>query len=114
VDSKRSQGDGPTDDIRRLDVKPSSVERSTQLRLEPIRLSSTPVKFIPPPTSDEAKIYVEIESQLRDLQAHYTGTTGERRAVEQRILQRMSEKYGISPEQIWDTYLKVQGWEIKP
>jgi hypothetical protein len=68
-------------------------------------------EFIPRPTSGEVKIYAEIEHRLRDLQVD---NTRERRAVEQRILQRMSEKYGISPEQVWNTYLKVQGWEIKP
>jgi hypothetical protein len=111
VTNKRPQGDGPTDDIKRVDVKPSSVERRSKLRLEPIRLLSTPVEFIPPPTSDEVKIYVEIEHQLRDVQVDYRG---ERKAVEQRILQRMAEKHGISPEQVWATYLKVQGWEIRP
>jgi hypothetical protein len=111
VTNKRPQGDGPTDDIKRVDVKPSSVERRSKLRLEPIRLLSTPVEFIPPPTSDEVKIYVEIEHQLRDVQVGYRG---ERKAVEQRILQRMAEKHGISPEQVWATYLKVQGWEIRP
>jgi hypothetical protein len=34
--------------------------------------------------------------------------------VEQRSLQRMSDKHGISQEQVWNTYLKVQGWEIRP
>jgi uncharacterized protein YgiM (DUF1202 family) len=111
VTSKRAQGDGSTDAIKRVEVKSSSMERRSQLRLEPIRLLSIPVEFIPRPTSDEVKIYAEIEHRLRDLQVD---NTRERRAVEQRILQRMSEKYGISPEQVWNTYLKVQGWEIKP
>ena len=110
VTSKRAQGDGPTDDINRVE-KSSSMERRSRLRLEPIRLLSIPVEFIPRPTSDEVKIYAETEHQLRDLQAD---NTRERREVEQRILQRMSEKHGISPEQVWNTYLKVQGWEIKP
>jgi hypothetical protein len=92
-------------------VKPPSLERGPQLRLEPIRLLSTPIEFIPRPTSDEMRIYVELEQQLRDLQA---SNAEERRVVEQHSLQRMSDKHGISPEQVWNTYLKVQGWEIRP
>jgi uncharacterized protein YgiM (DUF1202 family) len=111
VASKRPQGEGSADDIKRVDAKPSSLERRPQLRLEPIMLLSTPAEFIPRPTSDEVRIYVELEQQLRDLPA---GDAEERRAVEQRSLQRMSDKYGISPEQVWNTYLKVQGWEIRP
>jgi hypothetical protein len=56
-------------------------------------------------------IYGEMEQQLRGLQAV---KSEERRAVEQRILQRMSDKHGISPEQVWNAYLKVQGWQIRP
>jgi hypothetical protein len=111
VASKRLQGEGSADDVKRGDVKPPSVERRPLPRLEPISLTSTPVEFIPRPTSDEVRIYAELEQQLRDVQA---GNPGERRAVELHHLQRMSEKYGISPEQIWNTYLKVQGWEIRP
>jgi len=73
-------------------------------------LLSTPVEFIPHPTSDEVKIYVELEQQLRDVQG---SNAEERSAVEQRILQRLSDKHGISSEQVWNTYLKVQGWEIR-
>ena len=111
VASKRLQGEGSADDAKRLDVKPPSTERRALPRLEPISLMSTPVEFIPRPTSDEVRIYLDLEQQLRDVQA---ANPGERRAVEQHHLQRMSEKYGISPEQIWKTYLKVQGWEIRP
>lgn len=111
VVNKRPQGDGTTGDVKRGDVKPFGLEKGPHLQLEPIRLLSTPVEFIPRPTPDEVKIYAEIEQQLRDLQA---GNSEERRAVEQRILQRMSDKHGISPEQAWNTYLKVQGWEIRP
>jgi hypothetical protein len=106
VASKRTQGDGTTGD-----VKPLTVEKGARLQLEPIQLLSTPIEFIPSPTSDEVKIYGEMEQQLWGLQA---GTSEERRAVEQRILQRMSDKHGISPEQVWNTYLKVQGWQIRP
>jgi uncharacterized protein YgiM (DUF1202 family) len=111
VASKRPQDDGTTGDAKRGDVKPLSLEKRPHLQLEPIRLLSTPVEFIPPPTSDEVKIYGEMEQQLRGLQAV---NSEERRAVEQRILQRMSDKHGISPEQVWNTYLKVQGWQIRP
>jgi uncharacterized protein YgiM (DUF1202 family) len=111
VTSKGSQGAGTADHIRQADMKPASLERRPQLRLEPITLLSTPVEFIPHPTSDEVNIYVELEPQLRDLQ---TNSAEERQTVEQRILQRMSAKHGISPEQIWSAYLKVQGWEIRP
>lgn len=111
VTNKRPQGESSADDIKWVDVKPPSLERRPQLRLEPIRLLSTPIEFIPRPTSDEVRIYVELEQQLRDLPA---GSAEERRAVEQHSLQRMSDKHGISPEQVWNTYLKVQGWEIRP
>jgi hypothetical protein len=111
VTSKRPQGDSAADDSKEVDIKPASLERRPQLRLEPITLPSTPVEFIPHPTSDEVKIYVELEPQLRDLQAN---NAEERKAVEQRMLQRMSAKHGISPEQVWSAYLKVQGWEIRP
>jgi uncharacterized protein YgiM (DUF1202 family) len=111
VASKRPQGEGSADDIKRADVKSPSLERRPQLRLEPIGLLSTPVEFIPRPTPDEERIYLELEQQLRDLQA---GNAEERRTQEQRSLQRMSDKHGISPEQVWNTYLKVQGWEIRP
>jgi uncharacterized protein YgiM (DUF1202 family) len=111
VTSKRSKGEGAAADTKRVDMKPSGVERRPQLRLEPINLWSTPVEVIPRPTSDEARIYAELEEQLRDL---HTNTAEERRAAEQRILQRLSDKHAISPEQVWNTYLKVQGWEIRP
>jgi uncharacterized protein YgiM (DUF1202 family) len=111
VASKRQQGEGSADDIKRLDMKPSSLGKRAALRLEPINLSSTPVEFIPRPTSDEVRIYTELEHQLRDVQA---GNPEERRAMEQRKLQHMSDNYGLTPEQIWNTYLTVQGWEIRP
>jgi uncharacterized protein YgiM (DUF1202 family) len=111
VANKHLQGERSADDPKRGDMKPASVESRPPLRLEPIRLLSTPVEFIPRPTSDEVRIYVELEQQLRDLHA---ANAEERRAVEQHSLQRMSDKHGISPEQVWNTYLKVQGWEIRP
>ena len=114
VVSQRPPGDGLTDDIKRVAMPFPSAERGPPLRLEPTRLLSTPVEFIPHPTSDEVKIYVEVEQQLRNLLADNASHTGERRAVEQRILQRLSEKHGISSEQLWNAYLKVQGWELKP
>jgi hypothetical protein len=113
VATKRLQGDGTADDPRRVDAKAASPEKKPSLRLEPVTLSSTPVELIPRPTADEVRIYAEIEQQLRDV--HPTNTNKEdRKAVEQRILQRLAEKYLVSPAQLWDTYLKVQGWEIKP
>jgi uncharacterized protein YgiM (DUF1202 family) len=111
VASRRHQGEGSADDIKRVDMKPPSLEKRPALRLEPISLSSTAVEDIPRPTSDEVRIYLELEQQLRDLQS---GNAQERRTVEQRILQRMSDKHGITPEQLWNAYLKVQGWEIRP
>jgi Bacterial SH3 domain len=110
VASKRPQGDGTTADAKRMDSKLLAIEKGPQLQLEPLRLLSTPLEYIPRPTPDEIKIYADVEVQLRDLQAR---NLEERKAAEQRILQRMSDKYIISPEQIWNTYLKVQGWEIK-
>jgi hypothetical protein len=111
VASKRREGEGSADDIKRVEAKPASLETRPALRLEPINLSSTPVEFIPRPTSDEERIYLELAQQLRDLQI---GVAEERSTVEQRILQRMSDKHGLTPQQIWNTYLKVQGWEIRP
>ncbi len=111
VASKRPQGDSTSGDPKRMDSKPFATEKAPQLQLEPLGLQSTPLEYMPRPTPDEIKIYAEIEMQLRDLQAR---NLEERKAVEQRVLQRMSDKYIISPEQVWSTYLKVQGWEIKP
>jgi hypothetical protein len=111
VTSKRPQGDGTADNIEPVNVKPSTSEKRPHLRLEPIVLLSTPVGFILRPTSDEMKIYVEVEQQLRDVQVTHVE---ERRVTEQRIRQRLSDKHGISPEQLWNAYLKVQGWELKP
>ena len=98
-------------DVMQGDALPLSPEQGSYPQLEPISLLSTPVEFIPLPTSDEVRIYGEIEQQLRGLQV---GKSEERRAGEQRILQYMSEKQGIPPEQVWNTYLKVQGWQIRP
>jgi hypothetical protein len=106
VVSKRPQGEDTS-----ADAKPLSLEKGSYPQLEPISLSSTPVEFIPPPTPDEVKIYEDMEQQFRGLQA---ANAEDRRVVEQRILQRMSDKHGISPNQVWNTYLKVQGWQIRP
>jgi hypothetical protein len=38
----------------------------------------------------------------------------ERLMAEQRVVQRVSEKYGVSPSLLWNVYLKVQGWEVRP
>jgi Bacterial SH3 domain len=110
VASKHSQGDGTTNDVKQVEGKPFPPEKRPQLQLEPVRLLSAPVEYVPHPTSDEIKIYGELEPLLRDLPSRHPE---DRKVVEQGILQRMSDKYGISPEQIWNTYLKVQGWEIK-
>jgi len=111
VASKSAPGDGATGDLRRMDSRSFATVKGSQLQLDPINLLSTPIAYIPRPTFDEVKIYGDIEIQLRDMQAR---SLEERRALEQRILQRLSDKHGISPEYVWNTYLKVQGWEIKP
>jgi Bacterial SH3 domain len=111
VASKAVPGDGATGDLKRMDSKSFAAAKGSQLHLDPINLLSTPIAYIPPPTSDEVKIYGDIELELRDMQAL---SLEERRALEQRIVQRLSDTYGISPENVWNTYLKVQGWEIKP
>jgi len=111
VTSKRPQGDEATVDGKQGDAKPLNPVTRLYPQLEPISLLSTPVEFISAPTSDEVKIYGEMEQQLQNLQAM---KSGERRAVEHHILQRMSDKYSLSPEQLWNTYLKVQGWQIRP
>jgi uncharacterized protein YgiM (DUF1202 family) len=111
VASKHAPGDGATGNMKGMDSKPFAPAKGSQLHLDPISPLSTRIEYIPRPTSDEIKIYEEVELQLRDVQAR---NLEERTAVEQRILQRLSDKYGISREQVWNTYLKVQGWEIKP
>jgi uncharacterized protein YgiM (DUF1202 family) len=110
VASKRPQADGATGELKRMDAKTVISEQTPALHLEPINLLATSIEYIPPPTSDEVKIYGELEVQLRDLQVR---SVDERKTSEHRILQRASEKFGISPAQVWNTYLKVQGWEIK-
>jgi hypothetical protein len=111
VASKRQPGEVASDEAKRVEAKVSGPESRPALRLEPIDLASTPLEFIPHPTSDEVRIYLEVEQQLRDLQP---SRMGEPKHIEQRSLQRMSEKHGLTPTQIWNTYLKVQGWEMKP
>jgi uncharacterized protein YgiM (DUF1202 family) len=107
---KHPQGDGTSADVKPGEGRPWPAEKRARLQLEPLRVLSTPIDHIPRPTSDEVKIYAEIELQLRDLQ---TRQPEERKVIEHGVLQRMSDKYGISPGQVWNTYLKVQGWEIK-
>ena len=110
VASKHPQADEMIGEPKRMDTKPVASERTAVLHLEPINLLATSIEYIPPPTSDELKIYGELEAQLRDLQAR---SADERKTSEHGILHRASEKFGISPAQVWNTYLKVQGWEIK-
>jgi len=110
VASKQTQAAGTTGELKRTDAKPVASERTPALHLEPINLLATSIEYIPPPTSDEVKIYGELEAQLRDLQVR---SADERKTSEHGILQRASEKFSISPAQVWNTYLKVQGWEIK-
>ncbi|MGH8059003.1 MAG: hypothetical protein ACREOH_17500, partial [Candidatus Entotheonellia bacterium] len=76
----------------------------------PIPLQSTPLAYMPRPTSDEMRIYTDIEQALRDVSYR---DPDERRKGEHRAQQRVAEKYGISAEQVWNAYLKVQGWEVK-
>ena len=110
VVTRLPQTEGLTGEMKRLDAKPLAPERISPLHLEPIKPLAMPIEYIPRPTPDELKIYAELELQLRGLQAR---SADERRASEQHVLQRTSEKFGISQELIWNTYLKVQGWEIK-
>jgi Bacterial SH3 domain len=110
VASKHAQADGTAGELKRMDTKSVASEGTPTLHLEPINLLATSIEYIPPPTADEVKIYGELETQLRDLQVR---SSDERKASEHGILQRASEKFGISPAQVWNTYLKVQGWEIK-
>jgi hypothetical protein len=110
VASKRPQADGTTGELMQIDGKTVASEQTPALHLEPINLLATPIEYIPAPTLDEVKIYGELEAQLRDLQV---GSADERKTSEHGILQRASEKFGISPTQIWNAYLKVQGWEVR-
>ena len=110
VASKSRQVDGTTGEMRPLDAKPVTSERPPALHLEPINLLATSLEYLLPPTSDEVKIYGELEAQMRDLQGR---GAAKRKTSEHGILQRAAEKFGISPAQVWNTYLKVQGWEIR-
>jgi hypothetical protein len=109
VASKRPEADGTIEDLKQTDHTIAS-ERIPAVHLEPINPLATSIEYIPPPTPDEVKIYGELEAQLRNLQVR---NADERNASEHRLLQRTSEKFGISLAQVWNTYLKVQGWEIK-
>jgi SH3-like domain-containing protein len=109
VASRESLADGTAIEARRSDNKPSFSEGRVIPQLEPIGLLATPIAYIPQPTQDEFRIYAELEPQLRDLSSR---SLQERQTMEQRILQRLSDKYGISPKQAWNAYLKVQGWEL--
>ena len=109
VASRGSLADGTAVEAKRSDSKLSFSEGRVILQLEPIGLLATPIAYIPQPTQDEFRIYAESEPQLRDLSSR---SLQERQTLEQRILQRLSDKYGISPKQAWNAYLKVQGWEI--
>jgi len=110
VGSKNAVSAGSAPEGKRTDAKPISPERRATLQLDPLALPSTPFEFIPRHTEDEVKIYTDVEQQLR----HVPNRDPEgRRTGEQRALQRVSEKYGISPELAWNAYLKVQGWEMK-
>jgi hypothetical protein len=111
VASKSPAALGATDEAKHGDGKLAASERRTMLKLEPVMLQALPVAYLPRPTPDEFKIYAEIEQQLRDLAP---GSAVERQIAEQRILQRSSEKYGVSQALLWNVYLKVQGWEIRP
>ncbi len=50
-----------------------------------------------------------MEAQLRATQVR---SNNERQAMERQVLQRISEQFGVSAEQVRNSYLKVQGWEI--
>ncbi len=101
---------GGISEAKRPDAKPLSPERKGNLQLQPIPLQSTPLAYMPRPTPDEMRIYTDLEQALRDIAYR---DPEERRKGENRAQQRVSEKYGISPEQVWNAYLKVQGWEVK-
>ena len=109
VASKHSQAGGGAAGARRSEANIMASEHKPRLYLEPINLFATPAEYIPRPTSDEIKIYSEMEAQLREAKVR---GSNERQAMEQHILQRISEMFGVSLEQIRNSYLKVQGWEI--
>jgi hypothetical protein len=110
VVSKQDSSSGRGGEPKRADVKPLLSERRNGLQLDPIVLASTSVDYVPRPTGDEVKIYADLEQQLRELAPRHSD---ERRRLEQQILQRLGEKYRISPDHLWNAYLKVQGWEIR-
>jgi hypothetical protein len=99
-----------TDEAKRSDGQTAFWERRTALDIEPVMLQATPLDYLPRPTPDEFQIYADIERQLRELSV--PGTV-ERPIAEQRVVQRVAEKYGVSPGLLWNVYLKVQGWEVR-
>lgn len=103
--------DGSTDGAEQDNGNAVFSERRAPLRLEPMALPATPVDYLPRPTPDEFRVYADIEQQLRNLMV---GSAVERLMAEQRVVQRVSEKYGVSPGLLWNVYLKVQGWEVRP
>jgi hypothetical protein len=110
VVSKQGSGDRPGGETKRSDGMPVLTERRVDLQLDPVAMASLTVDYVPRPTADEFKIYTDLEQQLRDIGSR---PPEERRMLEQQILQCAGEKYRISPGQLWNAYLKVQGWEIR-
>jgi hypothetical protein len=111
VASKSPTAAGTTAEPKGSEARPIPADRHAALIVEPIALQATPLAYVPRPTADEFRIYADIEEQLRALAMP---RPEDRSMAEQRMLQRLSEKYGLSPKQLWGAYLKVQGWEIKP
>lgn len=109
IASKQAQSEAIVEETKRSDISSIAHERKPLLHVEPVNILATPVAYIPRPTSDERRIYGDIEAQLRDLKER---GGDERKSVEQRVIHRASEIFSISPEQIWNAYLKVQGWEL--
>jgi hypothetical protein len=109
IATRQSRPGGPAEGLRGIESGAMAAERKSPLHLDPVNILAMPATHIPRPTPDEIRIYREVEVQLRDLKAR---SGEERKAIEQGILQRTADTWGISPDQIWSTYLKVQGWEV--
>jgi hypothetical protein len=96
--------------ISRQETAPLPESRASAppiLDLKPLP-PNTPLANIPRPTKDELRIYEEIEQQFLTIPPQQF-----REGDKSRIVGEIARKYGISPQETWNTYLKVQGWQVK-
>ncbi len=92
---------------RREQPPPSSSPSRTSLNIRPLP-ADVSLADIPAPTEDEMRIYNDIEQALAAIPPQQF-----RRADQTRIVDEVAKKYGISLQDAWSVYLKVQGWQVK-